>query len=301
MTVTLAPRQSADQRQARVTIEPLIVDEVDARFAYRRAELSSYLMQAYGTDLAIPLRTDRPTVIANFVSTIDGVVSYNTPEQAGGGEISGAYKPDAFMMGLLRSMSDAVLIGAGTLRAAPDQAWSARFTHPASAEEYAQLRNRLGLAPEPTTVVVTARGEVDLAQRGLRDPSVPVLIITTDRGLDALCDQQPFAEHVEVIAAGETEVSPALIVRLLGERGMSVVLCEGGPTLFGQMLDARLIDELFITVAPQIAGRADNAPRLSLVEGAAFTVADAPWSRLADLRRSDDYLFARYRFGEVAR
>jgi riboflavin biosynthesis pyrimidine reductase len=80
---------------------------------------------------------------------------------------------------------------------------------------------------------------------------------------------------------------------------MAVVLCEGGPHLFGRMVEARLIDELFITIAPQIAGRAPETPRLSLVEGVAFSVAGAPWSRLADARRSGDYLFLRYLFGEV--
>ena len=69
--------------------------------------------------------------------------------------------------------------------------------------------------------------------------------------------------------------------------------------LFGQMLRNGLIDELFLTIAPQVAGRAPETPRLSLVEGTAFTVADAPWSRLVDLRRSDSHLFARYRFEEM--
>jgi riboflavin biosynthesis pyrimidine reductase len=66
------------------------------------------------------------------------------------------------------------------------------------------------------------------------------------------------------------------------------------------MLRDRLIDELFLTIAPQIAGRSESTPRLGLVEGAAFTVDAAPWSRLVDLRRSGDHLFARYRFEEIA-
>ncbi|HUP83563.1 MAG TPA: dihydrofolate reductase family protein [Candidatus Limnocylindria bacterium] len=296
MTLTLP----SAAEEMRVALEPLITLEVDLSIAQRRATLSSYLKSAYGTDLTVPLRLDRPTIIANFVSTIDGVVSYNTPEQAGGGEISGFYKPDGFVMGLLRSVSDAVLIGAGTLRAAPDQAWSPRYTHPPSADEYARLRNDLGLSPEPTTVVVTARSDIDLGQRGMRDPSVPVLIITTDKGLGNLRWQQPFAGHVEVVSVGDGDDVPATeIVRLLNERGMSVVLCEGGPHLFGQMLDARLVDELFLTVAPQVAGRATETARLSLVEGSAFTVKGAPWSRLADIRKSGDHLFLRYQFGEV--
>jgi riboflavin biosynthesis pyrimidine reductase len=296
MTVTL-PRVEDETRAA---LEPLVVREVDSSVAQRHARLSPYLTKAYGTDLTIPLRSDRPTVISNFVSTIDGVVSYNTPEQAGGGEISGFYKPDAFVMGLLRSVADAVLIGAGTVRAGAEHTWAPRSVHPASADEYAGLRRQLGLRAEPTTVVVTGRGDVDLRHPGLGDPTVPVLIITTDNGLANLRWQQPFAEHVEVVSVGEgDEVAAAEILHLLEARDMSVVLCEGGPHLFGQMLEAGLIDDLFLTVAPQVAGRATETPRLSLVEGAAFTVKGAPWSRLADVRRSGDYMFLRYQFGEV--
>lgn len=292
MTVAVA----RPKEEARVALEPLVAFDVDRSVAQRRAHLSRYLREAYGTDLVIPLRLDRPTMIANFVSTIDGVVSYNTPEQAGGGEISGFYKPDAFVMGLLRSVADAVLIGAGTLRAAPDQSWSARYTHPASGDEYAALRGDLGLAPEPTSVVVTARGDIDLSQKGLSDPSVPVLVITTDSGRAQLRRQEPFASHVEVVSAGKDDVAPEAIMRLLHERDLRVVLCEGGPHLFGQMLAAGFIDELFVTIAPQVAGRAKQTPRLSLVESQAFTVAGAPWSRLADVRRSGEYLFLRYQF-----
>jgi len=287
--------------QTRVAIEPLIVAHLPGRDRLvRGGELSPGLRDAYGSDLAIPLRFDRPTVISNFVSTLDGVVSYNDADQAGGGEISGFFKPDAFVMGLLRAHSDAVLIGAGTLRAAPNQAWSARFTHPETASEFASLRSHMGLAPEPTTVVVTASGNVDLNQKGLADPSVPVLIITTQNGAEALQQYRPLPDHIEVVSAGSASVEPAAVLHELEVRGLRLILCEGGPNLFGQMLDAGLIDELFLTVAPQIAGRSPRERRLSLVEGKAFSVAEAPWARLVDLRRSANHLFTRYSFEETA-
>jgi riboflavin biosynthesis pyrimidine reductase len=284
------------QTLARVAIEPLLVADVSARA--RTAKLSPYLRDAYGSDIAIPLRSDRPTVISNFVSTLDGVVSYNTPEQAGGGEISGFSDADHFVMGLLRALSDVVLIGAGTLRAAHGEAWSHRFTHRESAEELSDLRASLGLAPEPTTAVVSRSGEIDLRHPGLSDPDVPVLIVTTENGASALMSQG-LATNVEVVAVGTDRVEPRSLVDSLADRGAEVVLCEGGPHLFGQMLSSHLIDELFLTFAPQVAGRAKDTPRLSLVEGSSFTVADAPWSRLVDLRRSDSHLFARYRFEEI--
>jgi riboflavin biosynthesis pyrimidine reductase len=285
--------------RSRIAIEPLLGAAALAPGGLLRGgELPTELRVSYGGDLAIPLRSDRPTVISNFVTTLDGVVSYNTPEQAGGGEISGFSDADHFVMGLLRAMSDVVLIGAGTLRAAHGEAWSHRFTHPESADALSAYRASLGLAPEATTAVVSRTGAIDLAHPGLSNSHVPVLVITTEAGATALRAQGP-ARHVEVVAAGRESVEPRSIVAALHDRGTQVVLCEGGPHLFGQMLRDRLIDDLFVTLSPQVAGRASDTPRLSLVEGTAFAVADAPWSRLVDLRRSDNHLFARYRFEEI--
>jgi riboflavin biosynthesis pyrimidine reductase len=245
------------------------------------------------------LRADRPTVISNFVSTIDGVASYATAEAAGGGEISGFFEPDAYVMGLLRSLSDAVLIGAGTLRAAPDQAWSPRYIHPSSTNEFATLRRDLGLAAEPTTVVVTRSGAIDLLHPGLSDPAVPVLIVTTESGRRTLLAESRLPGHADVVSAGDDHISPGAVVEMLDRRGMRLVLCEGGPHLFGELLAARLVDELFLTIAPQVAGRSPAQPRLHLVEGTSFALAGAPWARIVDVRRSGDHLFLRYSFMEA--
>ena len=203
-------------------------------------------------------------------------------------------------MGLLRSMSDAVIVGAGTLRDTPAHVWAPAYTHKASAEAFAELRAQLGLAAQPTTVVVTASGDVDLSRKGLSNPAVPVTIVTTDRGRKALQRQAPVATHVEVVSAGDNHVDARAIVETLRDRGVRLALCEGGPNLFGQLVSAGLVDELFLTISPQIAGRSAESPRLALIEGTAFSLADAPWSELVDLRRSGSHLFARYRLPEVA-
>lgn len=283
MLATPAPPPAA------VRLVPLLTEvEGEPR---RSRRLSGPLEARYGGALAIPLRTDRPTVVSNFVSTLDGVVSYNTAEAAGGGEISGFFEPDRFVMGVLRALSDIVLIGAGTLRAAPDERWTADFIHPPSASRFAVLRSELGLRPQPLTAVVTASGSIDLAHPGLADPEVPVLVVTTDAGARRL-GRVP--AHVDVHTTDD-RVRPADILDALAAAGAQVVLCEGGPHLLGQLLDAHLVDELFLTLAPQLAGRLADAPRLSLVEGTGFDVASAPWARLVDLRRAGDHLFTRYR------
>lgn len=286
----LAPR--AEPLISAPPLEPLI--SAPPPRVPARGGLSDPLRARYGSDLWIPLRAGRPTVVVNFVSTLDGVVSYATPEAAGGGEISGFFEPDRFIMGLLRAMADAVLIGAGTMRAGHDEAWTPESAHPDSADRFASLRRALGLRPHPLTVVVSGSGAIDLSHPGMADPDVNVLIITTDAGAAALRSQQP-RPHIEVRSLG-SEVTAAGVMTALGERGLHLVLCEGGPHLLGMLLAARAVEELFLTIAPQVAGRSDLAPRLALVEDAAFASSDAPWGELVDLRRSGNHLFTRYRF-----
>ena len=81
-------------------------------------------------------------------------------------------------------------------------------------------------------------------------------------------------------------VEPTDVLETLSFHGAELVLCEGGPHLLGQLLDADLVDELFLTLAPHLAGRSDAIPRLSLVEDVAFDAGTARWARLVDLRLS---------------
>ena len=76
------------------------------------------LATLYGP-LRFPQPASRPYVIGNFVTTLDGVVSLNVLGKAGGGEISGFNDHDHLIMGLLRAVADAVIVGAGTLRRLP--------------------------------------------------------------------------------------------------------------------------------------------------------------------------------------
>jgi riboflavin biosynthesis pyrimidine reductase len=286
MTTTTAPPATAARFEALV--------QAPAHDGSARGGLTRALRERYGSDLWIPLRDDRPTVIANFVSTLDGVVSFQTPDAMGGGEISGFFEPDRFVMGLLRTLADAVLVGAGTLRAAPKHRWIPEHVNRASAPEFAQVRANLGLAPFPLTAVLTSSGDIDLSHPGLNDDRVPVVLITTDDGAARL-SARSVPSNVEVFSLGKAEPRPAAVVELLARRGATLVLSEGGPHLIGQLMGADLIDELFLTIAPQIAGRDEKTPRLALVEGQAFEVNTAPWFDLITLHRNGDHLFNRYR------
>jgi riboflavin biosynthesis pyrimidine reductase len=244
--------------------------------------------------MAIPLRADRPTIVANFVSTIDGIVALDRVGASGGREISGAFEPDRFMMGLLRAMADAVVIGAGTVRASRTHGWSPGRAHPDSSPAFRAWRRSLGLPTAgPTTVIVSASGSLE-PDHLPTDPDVPVIVVTTAVGARRL-ETLPRPHHVEIAAVAEAGDVPAqALVDLLRERRFRLVLSEGGPTLFGTLLAAGSVDELFLTVAPQLAGRSDRAGRLGLVEGAGFARELAPWARLRSVLRSTDHLFLRY-------
>ena len=75
-----------------------------------------------------------------------------------------------------------------------------------------------------------------------------------------------------------------------------LILVEGGPRLLGDFYAAKLIDEQFLTLAPQIAGRNSGDRRLGLVMGQTFAPKHPLWGRLTDLRRGQSHLFLRYAF-----
>lgn len=133
-------------------------------------------------DFRLPLKTQPPYVIGNFVSTIDGVVSLNEQGHTGGGPISGFLASDHALMGVLRATADAIIVGAGTLRDEPGHSWTAEYIYPAFAQEYRDLRLALGKTAPPLTVLITASGNIDLNQGLFQRGEVPVLIITTPEG-----------------------------------------------------------------------------------------------------------------------
>jgi riboflavin biosynthesis pyrimidine reductase len=260
--------------------------------------LPAGLGDRYDGDLRVALRPDRPTVIANFVSTIDGVVAFDTDGSTGGGEVSGFADADRFVMGLLRAMADAVLVGAGTVRAAPTHEWTPRRVQPGSAGLYAAWRDVMGIASlQPTTIVATASGSLDPKHPGLSAPDVPVILATTESGAARLRAAGPASNARIEIAGSGGQIAATALVEIAARSGARLVLCEGGPHVIGDLLAAGLLDELFLTLAPQLAGRDDATHRLALVEGTAFEIATAPWAELGSVRRSGDHLFLRYRIG----
>jgi riboflavin biosynthesis pyrimidine reductase len=258
------------------------------------------LEHRYGGPLLVPLRDDRPTVIANFVSTLDGIVALGGGDLSGGGLISGFHEPDRFVMGLLRALADIVVVGAGTVRGSTDHAWIAEHVHPRSAEAFAAWRAEMGLPPKPATVIVTASGDVPLEHPGLNDPAIPIVIATTAAGAERLSGRRTAgrAAHVSIESLGAGTTLTGDDIAALGARlGARLILTEGGPHLLGELVGSDVLDELFLTLAPQLVGRR-GAERLGLVEGLALPPERARWQELRSVRRSTDHLFLRYRAKE---
>jgi riboflavin biosynthesis pyrimidine reductase len=93
---------------------------------------------------------------------------------------------------------------------------------------------------------------------------------------------------------GEGPVDPVAVVEALRRRGHELILSEGGPTTFGALVAAGLVDELFLTTSPLLAARSPSSLRPALVEHAEFLPATTVDCKLLTLRRTGSHLFARY-------
>jgi riboflavin biosynthesis pyrimidine reductase len=204
--------------------------------------------------------------------------------------ISGRNPGDRFLMALLRACADAVVVGAGTLRATPGHLWTPAHVFPQLADSFAALRRSLGRPPEPRLVLLTARGDLDADHPAIQRGAT---IVTTAAGARALSDRLPATcEVVAIDGAERLDLSRA--VHELRDRGHSVMLTEGGPHVMGGIIEQGLVDEAFITISPVVSGR-DGETRLGIVEGAELVPSPGRWARLLSARRHGDHLFLRYR------
>jgi riboflavin biosynthesis pyrimidine reductase len=244
----------------------------------------------YG-DLYLSAPRARPLVICNFVSTLDGLVSLAEPGHEAAGEISGFNRHDRMAMGLLRALADVVIVGAGTLRVEPDHLWTAEYIFPELRDVYAELRRALRKPEPPLNVVVSASGQVDPRARVFTSAEVPALVVTTPKGAGVLRDVAvPLARSR---ASGELSAR-TILSEALKRRPAKIVLVEGGPHLLGDFYAEHCIDQQFLTLAPQIAGRDHAHERPSLVMGKTFAPRRPLWTELLGVKRGDNHLFLRY-------
>jgi riboflavin-specific deaminase-like protein len=205
----------------------------------------------------------------NFASTVDGRATI--------GGVSGPIgsATDTAMLVGLRTRFDALMIGAGTMRAE-------RYGRPVADPDRRAQREGLDLSADPLMVIVSARLDLPWDAGLFTAGAGRVLIFTTSEV------EPPETETELIVVRHDDAVDLAEAMRQLREEhGIRALLCEGGPRLHAQIEAAGLVDDLFLTIAPKLAG--GEAPRI--VEG------DLP--RLAPLELSwlleeNGELFARY-------
>lgn len=223
-----------------------------------------------GFDPAAAAPAGRPHVYTNFALTVDGRATID-----GRSGTIGSAADTALLVGL-RMRAEAVMIGAGTLRA---EGYGELIRDP---DKRAQ-RERDGLAPEPLLVIVSQRLAIPWSAPLFTEGAGSVVIFTAVEG-----EAPETATPVDVIRHPGGVSLAAMLATLRADHGVRALLCEGGPTLHADLLAAGLVDELFVTRAPRIAG----GPGPGLFTGLESGVRDLD---LVWLCESGGELYARYR------
>jgi riboflavin biosynthesis pyrimidine reductase len=263
----------------------------------RPLPLPPRLARLYGR-LRMPAARARAHVFTNFTETVDGVVSLNVEGHKSGGDISGWSAQDRMVMGLLRSVVDAVVIGSGTFLVDRAHLWTAEDIFPRFATDYARLRAALGKRGPPLNAVVSGSGDLDLRLPMFASGKVPALIVTTQGGERNLRKQRvPDTVQIRAVRTRGKEISARAVLDAVCRASPGkLILVEGGPRLIADFYAEGLLDEQFLTLSPQIAGRPIPDERISLVMGRTFAPRHPLWGTLADLRRNRSHLFLRYSF-----
>jgi riboflavin biosynthesis pyrimidine reductase len=249
-----------------------------------RWDVPEELTQLYGGAIGL----DEPCVVANFVESLDGVVAVPRLPRSHA-VIGDDSEADRFVLALVRACADAVVVGSGTLLASPQGTWRVDRAYPPAAAALLELRARRGRPEQPLVVVVTTGASLDPAHPVLESG---VLVLTTEGAAARVRTSVPGAAEVVAVNDGDT-VDLARGLEVLRDRGCPVVLTEAGPSLFGSLVASGLVDELFLTVSPVLAGRAATA-RLGLVEGVELVPQTRLAGRLRSVRTHGSHLFLRY-------
>ncbi len=217
---------------------------------------------------------EQPVLRVNFVESIDGAATVD-------GRSGGMSGPaDKRRFELLRRVADAVIVGAGTVRI---EGYGPLRVSDASAA----WRTGHGMSEHPAFVIVTRSLALDPGSRIFAEAPVrPVIVTTASAGSAAA--RARFEDVADVIAVGEEDADLAAALDALRARRLGRLLCEGGPSLFGSLLAADLVDELCVTIAPQL----NSGDARRIVDGAPE---HSHAVRLVEVLASGSELLLRYR------
>jgi riboflavin biosynthesis pyrimidine reductase len=215
-------------------------------------------------------RDERPLVAVNFATTLDGRATI--------GGVSGPIgsATDSALLLALRTRFDAVMIGAGTMRA---ERYGRLVKDPARRQE----RERLGLSPDPLMVIVSGRLDLPWDAPLFTAGAGRILVFTASEA-----EPPPTGTPLEVVRHEPFVDVVAALGHLRQECGVRALICEGGPGLHNQLQGAGLVDDLFLTIAPKLAG--GQGPRILEGDLPGVTELELAW-----LLEERGELFARYR------
>lgn len=191
----------------------------------------------------LPQPTKGSHVRINFVSSADGSVTIDGRSGGLGG------KNDRALMKVLRTLSDVVMVGAGTVR-------TEGYGGLSLSEPLLERRKELGLSPIPRIAIVSGSLDLQPDMSVFTKAEVRPLIIT--HAAASPVRREALSGAADVFVCGETEVELGEALTQLSALGLSRVLCEGGPGLFGSLLEADLVDEVCLTISPLFVAGADG-------------------------------------------
>jgi riboflavin biosynthesis pyrimidine reductase len=219
---------------------------------------------------------DRPFVRCNMISTLDGAITLNGRSGMLGGPA------DRRVFQALRSLSDVILVGAGTAR---EEAYGPVLLAP----ELRALRERRGQPLVPPIALVTRSANLDWSSPFFTEAEVRPIVFTT---VDCDPGERRRGEEVaDFVVAGDTRVDPAQVLEYLHGAGYRSVLLEGGPGLNADVVDAGCLDELCLTLSPCLV--AGDGPRVLAGEELVSPLGLA----MVHLLEDEGFLFCRFAVG----
>jgi riboflavin biosynthesis pyrimidine reductase len=215
---------------------------------------------------------DLPAIAINMVTSVDGATTLD-------GRVGRLTGPaDQLLLRRLREESDAVLVGAATVRA---EAYSRLLR-----DESRELRLRARGSAEPLLCIVSRDANLGPCAPALREAPGPLIFLTTEDALLPQADREILGLRAPPGEDRSIELRP-LLTRLRADFGVESVVCEGGGTLNAALLGEGVVGELFVAVSPLIAREPGSPP---LVAG----VTDPLDLELLAHASADDFVFLRY-------
>ncbi|MFJ4220236.1 pyrimidine reductase family protein [Curtobacterium luteum] len=190
---------------------------------------------------------DGPWLRVNFVTTLDGSASASGRTADLGGD------DDLRVFDLLRRTADVVLVAAGTVR---DEEYGPMVLHDADVS----WRRAHGMSDHPVFAIVTGSASLEATSRVFTEAPVRPVVLTSGSGASSERGRA-LAEVADVVACGDDSLDVTAAVRALADRGLERIHCEGGPSFFGALIGADLVDELTLTVDPTLEG--GEGPRIA--------------------------------------